>query len=137
MLRGWTTTVHANPSNECQNPFPFSGQFGSSELLSPYHPMAHISYPAPRRSVCLTMLFTKFNVLRSALQQRGFVSPGNRSFSIPVINFNKFRQASSPDEKRHIAGDIVSAFKQSGFVYLSNHGIDQCECLERAASVSK
>jgi hypothetical protein len=49
------------------------------------------------------------------------------SFSIPVVNFSKFRLASSPKEKQQTAEEIVSAFKKSGFIYLSNHGIETCK----------
>src|SRR5437016_3322522 len=49
------------------------------------------------------------------------------SFSIPVVNFAKFRTPSSLEEKKGTAFEIVSAFKECGFVYLSNHGISPCE----------
>lgn len=47
----------------------------------------------------------------------------NKSFHIPVIDFSKFREARVQSEKKHTAYDIVSAFKECGFVYLSGHGI--------------
>ncbi|KAF9534769.1 hypothetical protein CPB83DRAFT_842915 [Crepidotus variabilis] len=72
--------------------------------------------------------FAKFRAIpRSVAFQRGLASQATNSFNIPVINFAKFRSTSSLDEKRHTAGEIVSAFKQSGFIYLSNHGIDTAE----------
>ncbi|KAJ2916414.1 hypothetical protein MD484_g3991, partial [Candolleomyces efflorescens] len=46
-----------------------------------------------------------------------------KAFSIPVIDFSKFKQARSAAEKQETAEEIVTAFKESGFVYLSNHGI--------------
>ncbi|TFK71761.1 Clavaminate synthase-like protein [Pluteus cervinus] len=46
-----------------------------------------------------------------------------QSFHIPVINFAKFRTANSDVERRQTANDIVTAFKQSGFIYLEGHGI--------------
>ncbi|EEB94362.1 hypothetical protein MPER_06836, partial [Moniliophthora perniciosa FA553] len=45
------------------------------------------------------------------------------SFRIPVINFAKFRAATSPDEKKKTADEIVGAFKESGFIYIEGHGI--------------
>ena len=45
------------------------------------------------------------------------------SFSIPVIDFAKFRSAESPEGRKQTAKDIVNAFKESGFVYLKNHGV--------------
>jgi hypothetical protein len=45
------------------------------------------------------------------------------SFSIPVIDFSKFRSASSREEKKQTANEIVSAFKESGFIYIKNHGV--------------
>jgi hypothetical protein len=47
------------------------------------------------------------------------------AFRIPVIDFSKFRKATalSQSEKKTTANSVVSAFKQSGFVYLSGHGI--------------
>jgi hypothetical protein len=44
------------------------------------------------------------------------------SLQIPVIDFSKFRVAKS---KRETADKIVGAFKDSGFVYLTGHGIPE------------
>jgi hypothetical protein len=46
-----------------------------------------------------------------------------QSFHIPVVDFGKFRTANSWTEKKNTADEIVSAFKESGFVYLEGHGI--------------
>ncbi|KAJ7597288.1 hypothetical protein C8J56DRAFT_919687 [Mycena floridula] len=54
---------------------------------------------------------------------RKFVTVTDSSFTIPVINFNKFRSAASPSEKKQTADEIVNAFKASGFIYLAGHGI--------------
>jgi hypothetical protein len=45
------------------------------------------------------------------------------SLRIPVVDFSKFRAAESWHQKRDTADQIVGAFKDSGFVYLSGHGI--------------
>ncbi|KAG6880168.1 hypothetical protein C0992_004620 [Termitomyces sp. T32_za158] len=42
---------------------------------------------------------------------------------IPVIDFTQFREAERQSERKHVADKIVSAFKESGFIYLSGHGI--------------
>ncbi|KAF8913765.1 Clavaminate synthase-like protein [Gymnopilus junonius] len=75
------------------------------------------------------MLRYRFDVvLRLTLLQRHFATSlpqrADSQFRIPVIDFSKFRTSSSANEKKETATDIVSAFKESGFVYLSNHGID-------------
>ncbi|RDB19906.1 hypothetical protein Hypma_012757 [Hypsizygus marmoreus] len=44
-------------------------------------------------------------------------------FRIPVIDFSKFREATVFDERKRTADEIVTAFKESGFVYLAGHGI--------------
>jgi hypothetical protein len=44
---------------------------------------------------------------------------------IPVIDFSKFRTARSAEEKKTTADEIVGAFKDSGFIYVSNHGIPE------------
>ncbi|KAG8759142.1 hypothetical protein FRC11_002468 [Ceratobasidium sp. 423] len=44
-------------------------------------------------------------------------------FSIPVVDFSKFRKAQSTAEKQTTANEIVSAFERVGFIYLSQHGI--------------
>lgn len=78
------------------------------------------------------MIFTQPSVfVRHIVLKRGFASQANGSFTIPVINFSNFRLASSREEKRQTAGEIVSAFKQSGFIYLSNHGIEPCKSFQR------
>ena len=47
----------------------------------------------------------------------------HKTFHIPVIDFSRFREAHAKSEKKDTADRIVSAFKDSGFVYLSGHGI--------------
>ncbi|KAF5387662.1 hypothetical protein D9615_000591 [Tricholomella constricta] len=42
---------------------------------------------------------------------------------IPVIDFTKFREAAGQSDRKHVADEIVSAFKKSGFIYLAGHGI--------------
>ncbi|KAJ7180370.1 hypothetical protein C8R43DRAFT_399351 [Mycena crocata] len=63
-------------------------------------------------------------VLRTGLKTRGLatVSDQATSFRIPLIDFSKFK-AGSPAEKKTAANEIVSAFKESGFIYLNGHGI--------------
>jgi len=94
-------------------------------LSMPFVHAKNCSVPTPGASF-RTMLFTRTNLpVRLAHRYRGFASQDG-SFSIPVVNFSKFRLASSPKEKQQTAGEIVSAFKKSGFIYLSNHGIETC-----------
>ena len=50
-------------------------------------------------------------------------SSSSKAFSIPIIDFSKFQRAQSSAEKQETADEIVTAFKTSGFIYLSNHGI--------------
>jgi isopenicillin N synthase-like dioxygenase len=42
---------------------------------------------------------------------------------IPVVDFSKFQHASSNVEKQNTADTIVSAFRNSGFIYIDNHGV--------------
>lgn len=48
---------------------------------------------------------------------------GAQSFHIPVIDFTQFRDATAQSDRKNTANNIVSAFKESGFIYLSGHGI--------------
>ncbi len=45
------------------------------------------------------------------------------TFRIPVVDLSKFRTSTSKSVRRETADEIVSAFKEVGFVYLSEHGI--------------
>ncbi|TFK55599.1 Clavaminate synthase-like protein [Heliocybe sulcata] len=45
------------------------------------------------------------------------------NFRIPLIDFSKFTQAKTADEKKRTAQDIVDGFREVGFVYLDKHGI--------------
>lgn len=47
----------------------------------------------------------------------------DRSFHIPIIGFQQWQQAQSQDDKKAVASQVVSAFKEVGFVYLRGHGI--------------
>jgi len=46
------------------------------------------------------------------------------TFGIPVIDFAPFRLAEDTSDKRQTANELVTAFKEVGFVYLKNHGIE-------------
>lgn len=59
--------------------------------------------------------------------KRHLATQSDGAFSIPIIDFSKFRSAASREEKEKTAGEIVSAFKSAGFVYLTNHGITSGE----------
>ncbi|KAJ7094522.1 hypothetical protein B0H15DRAFT_829890 [Mycena belliarum] len=62
--------------------------------------------------------------VRTGLKSRGLatVSDAQPSFRIPLIDFSRFRNEAGAD-KIKVANEIVSAFKESGFIYLSGHGI--------------
>lgn len=47
------------------------------------------------------------------------------TFRIPIVDFGRFRSPSSSKDKEITANEIVTAFKEVGFVYLSNHGISK------------
>ncbi|KXN89520.1 1-aminocyclopropane-1-carboxylate oxidase [Leucoagaricus sp. SymC.cos] len=49
--------------------------------------------------------------------------PAPSAFKIPVIDFSKFKSEAGPKERRQTADEVVTAFKESGFIYLKNHGI--------------
>jgi len=53
------------------------------------------------------------------------VQANDSAFRIPLIDFSKFREAASPAEKRQAADNVVQAFKDVGFVYLTGHGIPE------------
>ncbi|KAJ7167470.1 hypothetical protein C8R46DRAFT_1093102 [Mycena filopes] len=61
-------------------------------------------------------------VRHTGLKFRGLATVSDASFRIPLIDFEKF-QSGSATEKKDTANEIVAAFKESGFVYLSGHGI--------------
>ena len=52
------------------------------------------------------------------------------------MDFSKYLQASSRDEKQKTADEIVNAFKEVGFVYLSGHGIPDSTVKGAFAKVS-
>ncbi|KZT24605.1 Clavaminate synthase-like protein [Neolentinus lepideus HHB14362 ss-1] len=45
------------------------------------------------------------------------------NFRIPLIDFSKFTEAKTVDEKRKTAQEIVDGFREVGFIYLDKHGI--------------
>jgi hypothetical protein len=56
---------------------------------------------------------------------RGLASvvPTTSAFKIPVVDFSKFKSDARQKERQQTAEEIVAAFKESGFIYLRNHGI--------------
>ncbi|KAK7470405.1 hypothetical protein VKT23_001831 [Stygiomarasmius scandens] len=70
------------------------------------------------------MLTVRTSIYRQSafLRKRGFATVAD-NFRIPVINFAQFRAAKSDSEKKSTAKKIVSAFKESGFIYVECHGI--------------
>ncbi|KAF8897759.1 hypothetical protein BD779DRAFT_1608274 [Infundibulicybe gibba] len=77
--------------------------------------------------MCITHSFLGLTrtMLALVLPERGLASTvqNAKSFHIPVIDFARFRTARSSSEKKQTANEIVSAFKESGFIYLGGHGI--------------
>src|SRR5437762_5449175 len=62
----------------------------------------------------------------------------NMSSAIPLIDFDPFLNGSARD-REHVASTIDAALSSVGFIYLSNHGIDQCkvdECFNWVSSCS-
>ncbi|QRW05089.1 hypothetical protein RhiLY_04088 [Ceratobasidium sp. AG-Ba] len=75
----------------------------------------------------ITPVLRSVSGLRSQARcwSRGLATVTNEpAFRIPVIDFSKYRAAQSTSEKQATANEIVSAFEEVGFVYLSKHGID-------------
>ncbi|KAF9450140.1 Clavaminate synthase-like protein [Macrolepiota fuliginosa MF-IS2] len=71
----------------------------------------------------MTML-TYGSISAAAVAKRGLATAASaNSFKIPVIDFSKFRAEAGPKEKQQTAEEVVTAFKESGFIYLRNHGI--------------
>ncbi|KAJ6538542.1 hypothetical protein DFH09DRAFT_1177172 [Mycena vulgaris] len=71
------------------------------------------------------MFSFRATILRTGLKNRGLATISEAqtsSFRIPLIDFSTFR-AGSPAEKKKVATEVVSAFKESGFLYLNGHGI--------------
>jgi hypothetical protein len=50
-------------------------------------------------------------------------APQDGKIRIPVIDFSRFLNAKSPAQKKPTADAVVAAFKDSGFIYLENHGV--------------
>lgn len=71
------------------------------------------------RAVVIARKSVSFRSLATAAAS----SSSSKAFNIPIIDFSKFQRAQSDAEKRKTADEIVNAFKTSGFIYLSNHGI--------------
>ncbi|KZT62319.1 Clavaminate synthase-like protein [Calocera cornea HHB12733] len=47
------------------------------------------------------------------------------SFRIPLVDFSRFLASTSQTQKQETADEIVSAFKEVGFVYLKNHRVGE------------
>ena len=58
------------------------------------------------------------------------------SVSIPVIDFSKWDNPSSPDERKAVAKELADACHNVGFVSIVNHGVSP-ELLEEAFGWSK
>lgn len=94
-------------------------------------PYAHVLLIFHNALDCFQVPATMFSFRISALYRpsritkRGLatVARDAESFHIPVVNFARFKAAASPSEKKDTADEIVSAFRESGFVYLEGHGI--------------
>jgi len=50
----------------------------------------------------------------------------DRGADIPLIDFGSFLRG-SPDDRKQIASDVDAALSSTGFIYLSNHGLEQCK----------
>ncbi|KAH9943282.1 Clavaminate synthase-like protein [Epithele typhae] len=54
---------------------------------------------------------------------RTFATHAQDNFRIPIIDFSKYRHATSAAQKAETAQEIVRGFTDVGFIYLTNHGI--------------
>lgn len=80
------------------------------------------------------MLTLTSKSLARSLVGRGLATAApNSSFMIPVIDFSKFRRENGPRERQRTADEIVTAFRESGFIYLKNHGVSPSELAFRLA----
>ena len=57
-------------------------------------------------------------------------------FDIPVIDFGRFLNPASLQDKLLVANSIVAAFKAVGFIYLDKHGIPKTDVRGLFAQVS-
>jgi len=60
----------------------------------------------------------------------------DQQLQVPVVDFGKFWTGSQAD-RLAISRDVVKAFKDIGFMYISNHPIDQSVIDEAFQEVSK
>ncbi len=70
-------------------------------------------------SVRISVISRKFGAHNC---KRGLASVA-KDFTIPVIDFAKYRASASEQQKKETARSIVNAFKTSGFIYVDRHGI--------------
>lgn len=49
----------------------------------------------------------------------------DQQFNVPVVDFGKFWTGSAAD-RLTVSREIVKAFREIGFAYISNHNIQQC-----------
>jgi len=71
--------------------------------------------------------------MTSAIAKRHLVTVATNAnaFKIPIIDFSKFKNDISPGGRRQTAEEVVTALKESGFIYLENHGISPGMSLRR------
>jgi hypothetical protein len=98
------------------------------KLYSTYYLLINNDFSRPHTangSPKVSMLSRSLNVLVCPirLKHRFVRSVSNGSFSIPIVDFSGFREETSLQGRQKVGTEIVSAFKDSGFVYLSGHGI--------------
>ncbi|KAI5365248.1 Putative non-hem dioxygenase domain, isopenicillin N synthase-like superfamily [Septoria linicola] len=62
--------------------------------------------------------------------------PGAPPWTIPVIDFARWRQTTNLEEGAAVAKDLISACQTIGFVYIINHGLPQ-DLLDEAFNTSK
>jgi len=71
--------------------------------------------PALNHALSITSVITKRRLATAAANAN--------TFRIPVIDFSKFKNEVRPGRRQQMAEELVTAFKESGFIYLRNHGI--------------
>jgi hypothetical protein len=77
------------------------------------------------------MIILRQRAIANVFSQRGFatVAPTAGAFKIPVVDFSNFKSEAGPKQRQQTAEEVVTAFKESGFIYLQNHGISPSESL--------
>lgn len=118
---------------------------GSGPHIAPFHPclLYYFTPSSSKRSfpsyhqLSYSHTFIRFKSDTQAPRQIAeMIARDDAGCTIPIVDFARWTDDASAEERQRIGSELVRACREVGFVYIVNHGVSE-ELLDQAFNMSK